>query len=268
MAIPTKAQWRARTASRLPMRGGHNPELLDIDRLLDLYEDFGTWTRSVEPLIRIRKKIAEWEARRDLQGDRDDSGRKPAMEGLRGEVEARLGELVRDVAQCEYTTLTGNDGPRFIITTGLLSCIVVVLFDRVSRVATLAHLQEKNEAVRSIDIMLQASAGLIPIRAEVTLAGGRRTINDDKLAALIKALTDKGIHRLKIGQQNTLRDPNSRDSLNFAFDRHTGASNSFPAELVPEAEKWNLRTRAGLARAGAEASKSNQNIPVVQSYQR
>ena len=63
-AIPTRAQWQTQTSSVIRTRGGHNPELLQIDTLLALYDPNGDWSQSVEPLFKIRSKIEDWERRR------------------------------------------------------------------------------------------------------------------------------------------------------------------------------------------------------------
>jgi hypothetical protein len=259
MAVPTKAQWQAQTSSAVRTRGGHNPELLDIDNLLDLYQGGDDWIGAVSPLIKILTKIGAWEVRRNNQ----ESARRPAFRQLRRNVEDRLAELVAVVFQCEHRIVSGNAAPRYLITCGVLSCIVVMVYDPVSKSAGMAHLQQKNTAEGSIAIMVRAWQEELdawaPDRVVVTLAGGRE-MNADKLAQLETALGSKKFNASALKKHDVLR-PNDSLAINVALDRNTGNSFVFPdnVDVVP----WRLRSKSTSDRLLA---MTNAKVPVLQTY--
>ena len=177
------------------------------------------------------------------------------MQQLRGLVEARLRKLVSFVFQCEYLVSSGNDDPRFLITTGVLSCIVVMIYEPVSKAASMAHLQEKNAAEESIAILVAAwkkeSTVWVPGRTIVTFVGGRAEINQQKLQDLEKSLARSKFDPDAFKKHSTLR-PKDALAINVALDRHTGRSFLF-SESVKEVE-WNLRTVGARTRTGSQVN--------------
>lgn len=258
--VPTLAQWKTRTSSITEARRGNisNPEILTVDNHLALYNGNGSLAVSVVPLFDILATIEQWDKRRrgqrshrsDPLQDRlrdQDSTRSMALERLWDEVTDELKSTIVFVFQNEFEVLGPMAPQRFLVTTGILSCIAVGLWHTQIDVAALGHLKQTNDAQSSINDMVNeftrqlrsAGAHWAGNQVRVFLCGGRRGINEAKAVAIVNALQGHGIADQNIDASECLRA--GTNSVQVAIDRQNKGQFVFTEAIKDRV--WTLRSQ-------------------------
>lgn len=270
--VPTLAEWRAQTSSVIEARrGSNNPEIKAIDRLLWVYGDDGRWPFSIVPLFDILKTIATWDKRRrgqrtlrcdSLEERRrgQNSKRTDAFENLWDSVIDHLNSRLVFVYQNEYAVVGPEDPQRFLVTTGILSCIAVGLCHTDLNIVALGHLKQSNAAQTSVEAMVDeftkrlqsADTAWAGNKIRAVLCGGRHNTNDAKCAAIEDALLENGIPAVQIKRFNCLRT--GENLIHLAIDRSDKSHFLFTEQI--DAQTWPLRSSRAM---GLKSQRTNSD---------
>jgi chemotaxis receptor (MCP) glutamine deamidase CheD len=232
----TYAQWKADTDRRFRARGNHQM-MSRVDTFLRGYWrgnlQVGDWATRAFPLSQFLGEMDQWLSNRANRGD----FLFPHLSALWSEASEELRRLMVDVGQGRFQTVTGNLNPRYLSTTGALSCMVVILYDKVGHTASLGHLFAyqiieqggNHSAAANVHIMVtsfQLACGHAQMANVVGYVIGGRALSDQprqgggasKRQLLIDALTNEGVPAVNSGF--TFVTPER--ALNVAFDREHG----------------------------------------------